>query len=56
VLLDYAYRHQAESFQLKARINGFQFVLVGDVQEMPFVHLSTSEFVVLINDWSGDVG
>ena len=41
--------------QLKARINGFQFVLVGDLQEMPFVHLSSNEFVITVNDWSGDV-
>lgn len=41
--------------QLKARINGFQFVLVGDLQELPFVHLSTDEFVVSVNDWSGDL-
>ncbi|WVQ62160.1 uncharacterized protein L199_000298 [Kwoniella botswanensis] len=41
--------------QLKARINGFQFVLVGDLQEMPMVHLSTNEFQVMINDWSGDM-
>nr|XP_019015055.1 vacuolar protein sorting-associated protein vps13 [Kwoniella pini CBS 10737]OCF53836.1 vacuolar protein sorting-associated protein vps13 [Kwoniella pini CBS 10737] len=41
--------------QLKARINGFQLVLVGDLQEMPMVHLSTSEFQVLVNDWSGDM-
>ncbi|WWD17860.1 hypothetical protein CI109_102304 [Kwoniella shandongensis] len=40
---------------LKARINGFQFVLVGDLQEMPMVHLSTNEFMVMINDWSGDM-
>lgn len=41
--------------QLKARINGFQFVLVGDLQELPFVHVSTNEFQVMINDWSGDL-
>lgn len=41
--------------QLKATINGFQFVLIGDVQEMPMVHLSTNEFSVMVNDWSGDV-
>nr|XP_018267277.1 vacuolar protein sorting-associated protein vps13 [Kwoniella dejecticola CBS 10117]OBR89435.1 vacuolar protein sorting-associated protein vps13 [Kwoniella dejecticola CBS 10117] len=41
--------------QLKARINGFQFVLVGDLQEMPMVHLSTSQFQVMVNDWSGDL-
>lgn len=41
--------------ELRARINGFQFVLVGDLQEMPFVHLSTPEFQVIINDWSGDL-
>ncbi|ORY32314.1 hypothetical protein BCR39DRAFT_523905, partial [Naematelia encephala] len=41
--------------QLKARVNGFQFVVVGDLQEMPFVHLSTNEFSVNVNDWSGDL-
>ncbi|WRT64162.1 uncharacterized protein IL334_001091 [Kwoniella shivajii] len=41
--------------QLKARINGFQFVLIGDLQEMPMVHLSSNEFQVMINDWSGDM-
>ncbi|WVR05901.1 hypothetical protein IAU60_002927 [Kwoniella sp. DSM 27419] len=41
--------------QLKANINGFQFVLVGDLQEMPMVHLTTNEFMVAINDWSGDM-
>jgi vacuolar protein sorting-associated protein 13A/C len=41
--------------QLKVRINGFQFVLVGDLQETPMVHLSTTEFAVMVNDWSGDV-
>ncbi|EIW72804.1 hypothetical protein TREMEDRAFT_25659 [Tremella mesenterica DSM 1558] len=41
--------------QLKANFNGFQFVLVGDIHEMPMVHLSTNEFTVLINDWSGDM-
>jgi vacuolar protein sorting-associated protein 13A/C len=41
--------------QLKATINGFQFVLVGDMQEIPMVHLSASEFAVSLQDWSGDV-
>ena len=41
--------------QLKARVNGFQLVLVGDLQEIPFIHLSTPEFQVAINDWSGDM-
>ncbi|ORX35977.1 putative late endosome to vacuole transport-related protein [Kockovaella imperatae] len=41
--------------QLKARINGFQLVLVGDLQELPFLHLSTPEFQIAINDWSGDM-
>lgn len=40
---------------LQLRVNGFQFVLVGDVHEMPMVHLSTNEFLVTVNDWSGDV-
>ena len=41
--------------QLTARINGFQLVLVGDLQEMPFVHLATNEFQVAVHDWTGDV-
>ncbi|WVQ82769.1 hypothetical protein IAT38_004901 [Cryptococcus sp. DSM 104549] len=41
--------------QLKARINGFQFVVVADLQEMPVLHLSTNEFSVAVNDWSGDM-
>lgn len=41
--------------QLTARINGFQLVLVGDLQEMPFVHLATNEFQIAVNDWTGDV-
>jgi vacuolar protein sorting-associated protein 13A/C len=41
--------------QLKAHVNGFQLVLIGDLQEIPFVHLSTDEFQIAVNDWSGDV-
>lgn len=41
--------------QLKAHINGFQLVLVGDLVEMPMVHLTTNEFSVSVNDWTGDV-
>lgn len=41
--------------QLKANINGFQLVLVGDLVEMPMVHLTASEFAVTVNDWTGDV-
>lgn len=40
---------------LTLRVNGFQFVLVGDLQEMPMVHLSTSEFTAMVNDWSGEL-
>lgn len=40
---------------LQLHVNGFQFVLVGDVHEMPMVHLSMREFVCVVNDWSGDV-
>jgi vacuolar protein sorting-associated protein 13A/C len=41
--------------QLRATINGFQFVLVGDMQEIPMVHLSANEFSISVQDWSGDV-
>ena len=40
---------------LKVTINGFQFVMIGDMQEMPMVHLSTNEFSIDVSDWSGDV-
>ncbi|GMK58122.1 hypothetical protein CspeluHIS016_0501540 [Cutaneotrichosporon spelunceum] len=36
-------------------IKGFQFILVGDQQQMPMVHLSTSEFTCMVNDWSGEL-
>lgn len=36
-------------------MNGFQLVLIGDLQEIPFIHLATDEFQIAINDWSGDV-
>jgi vacuolar protein sorting-associated protein 13A/C len=41
--------------QLTMTINGFQFVMIGDLQEMPMVHLSTNEFSIEVSDWSGDV-
>lgn len=40
---------------LKVTVNGFQFVMIGDLQEMPMVHLSTNEFSIDVSDWSGDV-
>ncbi|KAL1410608.1 Vacuolar protein sorting-associated protein 13 [Vanrija albida] len=41
--------------QLSLRVNGFQFVLVSDVQEMPVVHLSTTDFICTVSDWSSDL-
>lgn len=41
--------------KLQLRVNGFQFVLVGDMQEMPMVHLATKEFTCIVNDWSNEV-
>ena len=41
--------------QLKMNVKGFQFVLVGDLQELPLIHLLSEEFVVAANDWSGDL-
>ncbi|BEI82300.1 hypothetical protein CcaverHIS002_0301680 [Cutaneotrichosporon cavernicola] len=40
---------------LTLRVNGFQFVFIGDQQQMPMVHLSTSEFTCMVNDWSGEL-
>lgn len=40
---------------LKATIEGFQLVLIGDLHELPLLHLHTKPFTATVNDWSGDV-
>jgi vacuolar protein sorting-associated protein 13A/C len=40
---------------LHTRIGGFQLVLIGDLQDLPLVHLSTKPFSLNVNDWSTDL-
>lgn len=41
--------------QLKATFEGFQLVLIGDLHELPLLHLYTRPFKATVQDWSGDV-
>lgn len=41
--------------QLKASFEGFQLVLIGDLHELPLLHLHTRPFKATVQDWSGDV-
>lgn len=40
---------------LKASFEGFQLILIGDLQELPLLHLYTRPFKATVQDWSGDV-
>ncbi len=40
---------------LVSSVDGFQLVLIGDLHELPLVHLSTESFLLSVNDWSGDM-
>lgn len=40
---------------LRASFDGFQLVLIGDVHQLPLVHLTTQAFNFHLNDWSGDM-
>ncbi|EJU02006.1 hypothetical protein DACRYDRAFT_22408 [Dacryopinax primogenitus] len=41
--------------QLKATFDGFQLVLIGDIHELPLLHMDTKSFVFTAQDWSGDL-
>jgi len=41
--------------QLKAEIDGFRLVLIGEAHEQPMLHLKTKPFRVNVQDWSADV-
>lgn len=41
--------------QLKATIDGFQLILIGDLHELPLLHLHTKPFTAEVHDWSGDL-
>lgn len=40
---------------LDASFGGFQLVLIGDVHELPVLHLQTPSFICKAKDWSGDL-
>ncbi|CAE6538114.1 unnamed protein product [Rhizoctonia solani] len=41
--------------KLKATFDGFRLVLIGDLHELPMLHLKTKPFEVLVSDWSGEL-
>ena len=41
--------------QLKASLDGFRLILIGDLHEQPLLHLVIKSFVLNLNDWSGEV-
>ncbi|KAG8691548.1 hypothetical protein FRC11_001538 [Ceratobasidium sp. 423] len=41
--------------KLKASFEGFRLVLIGDLHELPMLHLKTKPFEVLVSDWSGEL-
>jgi hypothetical protein len=41
--------------QLKASLDGFRLILIGDLHEQPLLHLVIKPFVLNLNDWSGEV-
>ncbi|EJD47755.1 vacuolar protein sorting-associated protein vps13 [Auricularia subglabra TFB-10046 SS5] len=41
--------------QLKATFDGFRLILIGDVHEMPILHLKTKPFVMTAKDWSAEL-
>lgn len=41
--------------QLKASMDGFRLILIGDMHEQPMLHLNLKPFVVMVEDWSSEV-
>ncbi|QRV76706.1 vacuolar protein sorting-associated protein 13 [Ceratobasidium sp. AG-Ba] len=41
--------------KLKASFDGFRLVLIGDLHELPMLHLKTKPFDVSVSDWSGEL-
>ncbi|KAG8694260.1 hypothetical protein FRC09_009967, partial [Ceratobasidium sp. 395] len=41
--------------KLKATFDGFRLVLIGDLHELPMLHLKTKPFEVTVSDWSGEL-
>ncbi|CED84268.1 Vacuolar protein sorting-associated protein [Phaffia rhodozyma] len=40
---------------LKASFEGFQLILIGDLHELPLLHLHAKAFSATVSDWSGDM-
>ncbi|TEB35046.1 hypothetical protein FA13DRAFT_1915662 [Coprinellus micaceus] len=41
------------SSQLKASLDGFRLILIGDLHEQPMLHLKVKPFIIGAKDWSG---
>lgn len=41
--------------QLKASVDGFRLILIGDLHEQPLLHLVIKPFILGLHDWSGEV-
>ncbi|KAL0581607.1 Vacuolar protein sorting-associated protein 13 [Marasmius crinis-equi] len=41
--------------QLKASVDGFRLVLIGDMHEQPMLHLKVKPFIIGAKDWSGEL-
>ncbi|KAG9102497.1 hypothetical protein FRC06_001944 [Ceratobasidium sp. 370] len=41
--------------KLKGSFDGFRLVLIGDLHELPMLHLKTKPFEITVSDWSGEL-
>lgn len=41
---------------MKATVDGFRLILIGDMHEQPILHLNLRPFVTTVKDWSSEVG
>ncbi|KAL4070939.1 vacuolar protein sorting-associated protein 13 [Scleroderma citrinum] len=41
--------------QMKAVMDGFRLILIGDMHEQPMLHLSLKPFIVMVKDWSSEL-
>lgn len=53
ILSIYSFSHIC--YQLQASFDGFRLVLIGDIHELPMLHLETQAFSVTAKDWSSEV-
>ena len=43
-------------WKLVGKLDGFRLILIGDLHELPILHLSTRPIEIVVKDWSADVG